>query len=193
MKEKIIEELLRIEAIFVRPDELFTWASGIKSPMYCDNRLIISYPEVRKYITRCFVDVISDQFPGTEVIAGTATAGIPHAAWVAGQMDIPMVYVRSKKKDHGRTNMIEGKVSAGQKVVLIEDLVSTGGSSVQAVQGLQAEGVNVQAVVAIFSYQMEASAKAFGEIGIPLVTLTSYHVLVELMKKRGVTLPNSIA
>lgn len=131
MKHEIAEQLLEIKAVFLQPNDPFTWSSGLKSPIYCDNRLTLSYPKVRKNIATGLADLIKENFPETEVVAGTATAGIPHAAWVSDILDLPMAYVRSKAKAHGKGNQIEGKVEKGQKVVVVEDLISTGGVSSQ--------------------------------------------------------------
>lgn len=134
---RIAAYLLEIEAVALRPKQPFTWTSGIKSPIYCDNRLTMSYPEIREYIAESFAAVIREQYPDTEVIAGTATAGIPHAAWVAQKMNLPMAYIRDKAKGHGKENQIEGSIKPGQKVIVIEDLISTGGSSIKAFQAVK--------------------------------------------------------
>lgn len=141
--EKVAKALLEIEAVTLSPNEPFTWASGIKSPIYCDNRITISVPSVRTLITDGLVALIKDKYPDVEVIAGTATAGIPHAAFVAQKMDLPMIYVRSKAKDHGKAKRIEGRIQPGQKVVLIEDLISTGGSVIEAAKAAESEGAEV--------------------------------------------------
>ena len=150
LENKIAKALLKVGAVELKPNDLFTWASGIKSPIYCDNRITMSSPAIRKEIAKGLAKAIEKNFPGTEAVAGTATAGIPHAAWVSDVLEIPMMYVRSKAKEHGRGNQIEGKVVAGQKVVVIEDLISTGGSSLVAVEALQKEGLEVLGVVSIF-------------------------------------------
>ena len=143
ISKAIAKDLLTIEAVFLRPNEPFTWASGIKSPIYCDNRMTMSYPAVRKAIASGLAAQIKEHFPDVEVIAGTATAGIPHAAWVADILDLPMVYIRSKAKDHGKGNQIEGRITEGQKMVVIEDLISTGGSVLEACEAAAREGANV--------------------------------------------------
>ncbi|MFD0897254.1 orotate phosphoribosyltransferase [Loigolactobacillus binensis] len=176
---KIATDLLAIKAVTLRPEQPFTWASGIKSPIYTDNRLTISYPGVRRHIAKALVQLIRQHFPEVEVIAGTATAGIPHAAWVAAQLDLPMIYVRSKPKDHGQGRQIEGKIAAGAKVVVIDDLISTGGSVLKAVTAAQNEGAIVLGVCGIFSYELAASTTNFAAAGIPFYTLTNYTALVE--------------
>ncbi len=184
--KQIAGQLLEIGAVHLRPDEPFTWTSGIKSPIYCDNRITMSYPAVRKLIAESFAALIREQYPEAEVIAGTATAGIPHAAWVAQLLDLPMIYVRDKAKSHGRQNQIEGSLAAGQKVVVIEDLISTGGSSLKAAQAVAAEGGAVLGVAAIFSYQFPAAEALFSQAEIPFVTLSNYTVLLEVARERGI-------
>ena len=179
ISEQIAKDLLSIEAVSLSPDEPFTWASGLKSPIYCDNRITMSYPEVRRAIAKGLATTIKEAFPNVEVIAGTATAGIPHAAWVAEILDLPMVYIRGKAKDHGRGNQIEGRITEGQKMVVIEDLISTGGSVLDAVAAAKREGADVQGVAAIFTYELEKGKKRFKEANIPLVTLTNYTTLIE--------------
>ena len=179
ISEQIAKDLLSIEAVSLSPDEPFTWASGLKSPIYCDNRITMSYPEVRRAIAKGLATTIKEAFPNVEVIAGTATAGIPHAAWVAEILDLPMVYIRGKAKDHGRGNQIEGRITEGQKMVVIEDLISTGGSVLDAVAAAKREGADVQGVAAIFTYELEKGKKRFEEANIPLVTLTNYTTLIE--------------
>lgn len=160
MKE-IAKDLLKIQAVKLSPNEPFTWASGIKSPIYCDNRLTISYPKIRTAIAKGIAELISEKYPKVEVIAGTATAGIPHAAWIAAELDLPLVYVRSKPKDHGRGKQIEGVLHPGAKTVVIDDLLSTGGSVLKAVKAAQNEGADVLGVGAIFSYQLQAIVDNF--------------------------------
>ncbi|HBI02845.1 MAG TPA: orotate phosphoribosyltransferase [Paenibacillaceae bacterium] len=181
----IAGKLLEIDAVALRPDDPFTWTSGIKSPIYCDNRLTLSFPEVRKLVARSFADVIREQYPDAEVIAGTATAGIPHAAWVAEELNLPMIYVRSKPKGHGKGNQIEGLLKDGQKTIVIEDLISTGGSSIEAAQAVQKAGGEVLAVLAIFSYQFPTAEEAFVAAGIPFQTLSNYSALLELAAETG--------
>lgn len=177
--EQIAKDLLSIEAVSLSPDEPFTWASGLKSPIYCDNRVTMSYPEVRRAIAQGLAAKIKEEFPNVEVIAGTATAGIPHAAWVAEILDLPMVYIRSKAKDHGRGNQIEGRITKGQKMVVIEDLISTGGSVLEAAAAAKREGADVLGVAAIFTYELAKGKKNFEEANTPLVTLTNYSTLIE--------------
>lgn len=177
--EQIAKDLLSIEAVSLSPDEPFTWASGLKSPIYCDNRVTMSYPEVRRAIAQGLAAKIKEEFPNVEVIAGTATAGIPHAAWVAEILDLPMVYIRSKAKDHGRGNQIEGRITEGQKMVVIEDLISTGGSVLEAAAAAKREGADVLGVAAIFTYELAKGKKSFEEANTPLTTLTNYSTLIE--------------
>lgn len=184
--KKIAGHLLEIGAVHLRPDQPFTWTSGIKSPIYCDNRITMSHPPVRREIAKTFADTIRRLYPQVEVVAGTATAGIPHAAWVAELLDLPMIYVRDKAKGHGRQNQIEGALAAGQKVVVIEDLISTGGSSLKAAQAVQAEGGVVLGVVAIFSYQFPEAEALFAKSGIPCTTISNYTALLETAKEQGV-------
>lgn len=179
-QHEIAHALLSIGAVELRPNNPFTWASGIKSPIYCDNRLTMSSPVVRKQIAAALARSIEDAFPETEVVAGTATAGIPHAAWVSDVLNVPMVYVRSKAKEHGRGNQIEGKLSKGQKVVVIEDLISTGGSSIEAVKALREQGCEVLGVVCIFTYHLKRADDMFEEQGIPYVSLTNFDALIEV-------------
>ncbi|MEK5497079.1 orotate phosphoribosyltransferase [Bacillus sp. FSL M8-0077] len=180
MKTKIAKHLLQIKAVSLKPDEPFTWASGIKSPIYCDNRLTLSYPEVRGDIAEGLKDLILTHFEGAEVVAGTATAGIPHAALAADRLNVPMCYVRSKPKAHGKGNQIEGAISPGQKVVVVEDLISTGGSVLEVVAALEEEGCDVLGVAAIFTYGLPKATAAFQEKNIPYVTLTDYDTLTEV-------------
>lgn len=179
LEQQIAEALLEIEAIALRPQQPFTWTSGIKSPIYCDNRLTMSYPRIRELIADGFAKVVRETYPDAQAIAGTATAGIPHAAWVAQKLDLPMIYVRDKAKGHGKQNLIEGKVEPGQKTVVIEDLISTGGSSLKAAQAVNEAGGRALGVLAIFSYQFERAERAFQDAGIPLRTLSNYTALLE--------------
>jgi orotate phosphoribosyltransferase len=185
MKKQIATYLLEIGAVSLQPNEPFTWSSGIKSPIYCDNRLTLSYPKVRSAIADGLTDLIRAHFPEVEVIAGTATAGIPHAAWVSERLELPMCYVRSKAKGHGKGKQIEGKVEKGQKVVVVEDLISTGGSSLTAVQALREEGCEVLGVVAIFTYGLEKGKQAFMESDVDVYTLTDYNTLIETAVELG--------
>jgi len=173
------EHLLEIKAVKLSPRDLFTWASGIKSPIYCDNRVTLSYPDIRKFIKEKFVEAIRSIIGIPDLIAGVATGGIAQGALVAQELNLPFVYVRTSKKDHGLTNLIEGKAEVGQRVVVIEDLVSTGNSSLEVVNALKAAGCIVEGMIAIFTYNLPASEKGFKEVQTPLITLTDYDVLIE--------------
>jgi orotate phosphoribosyltransferase len=177
MDKDIARILLDLKAVSLRFDPPFTWTSGRLAPIYCDNRLIISEPASRKIVVAGFKTLLDENGLAPDVIAGTATAGIPHAAWLADLMDLPMIYVRGAAKGHGKQNRIEGRLAAGRRVVLIEDLISTGGSSISAVEGLKEAGADVLGVLAIFTYGLDVARKAFHEAGIPLYTLTSFDVL----------------
>lgn len=179
LESKLAKDLLAIQAVALRPNDYFTWTSGIKSPIYCDNRITMSYPSIRREIAAGMVEVIKEKYPVVEVIAGTATAGIPHAAWVSELLDLPMIYVRDSAKKHGKTNQIEGRVLEGQKVVIIEDLISTGLSSLKVAKALREAGAEVLGVVAIFSYELTKAHEAFSQASVEYVTLTNYPVLVE--------------
>lgn len=172
------EKLLAIEAIKLRPNEPFTWASGWRSPIYCDNRLTLSYPEVRTWIKNTLAKGIRQQFPNVEVIAGVATAGIPHAALVADAMGLPMIYVRSEAKKHGLSNQIEGRCALGSRVVVIEDLVSTGGSSLTAVAALRNVEAQVLGMAALFTYAFPVADEAFNAASCKLFTLSDYPSLI---------------
>lgn len=182
---KIASDLLDIKAVYLRPEEPFTWASGIKSPIYTDNRVTLSYPETRTLIEDGFVMTIKEYFPDVEVIAGTATAGIPHGAIIADKMNLPFAYIRSKPKDHGAGNQIEGRVVQGQKMVIIEDLISTGGSVLDAVKAAQKAGVTVLGVVAIFTYELPIAKRHFKDAGVRLLTLSTYSELIKVAKVQG--------
>ncbi|MBK4837130.1 orotate phosphoribosyltransferase [Enterococcus faecium] len=179
VEQSIAKDLLEIEAVFLNPSNPFTWASGIKSPIYCDNRITMSYPKVRKEIAKGLASKIKEAYPEVQVIAGTATAGIPHAAWVAEILDLPMVYIRSKAKDHGKGNQIEGRIFEGQKMVVIEDLISTGGSVLEAAEAAKREGADILGVAAIFTYELPKGKANFEKAEIPLMTLTNYSVMIE--------------
>lgn len=185
IEQQVAQNLLAIKAVFLSPNEPFTWASGIKSPIYCDNRLTMSFPKVRRLIAKGLAEKIKKQFPEVEVIAGTATAGIPHAAWVAEILDLPMVYIRSKAKDHGKGNQIEGQITPGQKMVVIEDLISTGGSVLEACQAAKQEGADVLGVAAIFTYELPKGTTNFNTSQLPLVTLTNYTTLIQTALEEG--------
>ena len=181
----IASDLLAIHAVTLRPRDPFTWASGLKSPIYTDNRLTISYPLVRKHIIAGLVELISTRFPQVEVIAGTATAGIPHAAWVAEELGLPLVYIRSKTKDHGQGRQIEGHLTPGANTVVIDDLLSTGGSVLQAAAAATKEGANVIGVAGIFSYELPAATANFAQANIPFATLSGYSTLVATAIAQG--------
>ncbi|MNJ57650.1 Orotate phosphoribosyltransferase [compost metagenome] len=189
---EVADKLLDIEAVALRPHQPFTWTSGIKSPIYCDNRLTMSYPEIRDLIAESFAAIIRSVYPQAEVIAGTATAGIPHAAFVSQKLGLPMIYVRDKAKGHGKENLIEGMIKPGQKVIVIEDLISTGGSSIKAAQAVREAGAEPLAVLAIFNYQLGKAAQAFAEAGIPLQTLSNYTVLIDVAVQRGDIRPEDL-
>ncbi len=184
-QEDIANKLLDIGAVFLRPNDMFTWASGIKSPIYCDNRMTLSYPEVRNLIKNTFVELIKKEYPQVQAIAGVATAGIPHASLIADDMNLPMIYVRADAKSHGRENQIEGKLAARTKVVVVEDLISTGGSSLKAVTALQEASLDVLGLVAIFTYNLSKAKNNFKEAGITYHTLSNYETLIEVALKRG--------
>ncbi len=182
---QIASDLLDIKAVYLKPNDPFTWASGIQSPIYTDNRITLSYPETRTLIEDGFVEKIKETFPQVEVIAGTATAGIPHGAIVADKMNLPFAYIRSKPKDHGAGNQIEGRVVKGQKMVVIEDLISTGGSVLEAVVAAEREGADVLGVVAIFTYELPKADANFAEAGVRLETLSNYSELIKVAKVQG--------
>jgi orotate phosphoribosyltransferase len=173
------KNLLKIKAVFLRPDEPFTWASGIKSPIYCDNRLVLSYPMVRQLVELEIARTIKKEFPGVEILMGTATAGIAHAALVANILDLPMGYVRSSAKSHGRENKIEGFYKEGQKVVVVEDLISTGGSSIECVKALRDANLDVLGVISIFTYNLEEGFKNFEEANCKYVSIANYDDLIK--------------
>ncbi len=181
---KVAEFLLQIKAIKLQPENPFTWASGIKSPIYCDNRKTLSYPKIRNYIRQHFVQTINNHFPMPDLIAGVATGGIAIGVLVAQEMGLPFVYVRSEEKKHGLTNMIEGHFESGQNVVVIEDLISTGGSSLKAVDALREKGCLVKGMAAIFTYGFEESVQNFKKAKCRLETLTNYDTLIETAVKK---------
>lgn len=180
IEREIAKNLLDIQAVFLRPNEPFTWASGIKSPIYCDNRLALSFPEKRTTVVNGFVSLIQKQYPEAEVLMGTATAGIPWAAMVGEAMGLPMGYVRSSNKTHGKGNKIEGKLEKGAKVVIVEDLISTGGSVKDVVESLREAGAEVLGVVAIFSYLLPKANETFDALQCPFSTLSNYDELIEV-------------
>ena len=176
----IAQDLLKIKAVFLRPEEPFTWASGIKSPIYCDNRLTLTAPDVRTDVENSLAEVIRDLFPQSEVLMGTATAGIAHAAITAHLMDLPMGYVRSGAKDHGRGNQIEGRLLPGQKVVVVEDLISTGGSCIETVNVLREAGADVLGVISIMTYGMKKGIDRMAEADIEWTSLTDFDTVIEV-------------
>ncbi|MBS1611559.1 MAG: orotate phosphoribosyltransferase [Bacteroidetes bacterium] len=176
---EVAEYLLEIKAVVLSPSEPFTWASGLKSPIYCDNRKTLSYPKVRTFLKTAFADIIAEEFKGVDAIAGVATAGIPHGALVADVLNLPFIYVRDKPKAHGLTNQIEGKLDKGQKVVVIEDLISTGGSSLKAVDAIREAGGEVLGLGAIFTYGFDKGVKAFEAANCKYFTLSDYPTLLE--------------
>ena len=192
MKKVISNNLLDIEAVFLRTKDPFTWASGIKSPIYCDNRLTLSYPVVRKDVENGLAKLIQEQFPEAECLMGTATAGIAHAALIADILELPMGYVRGGAKSHGRNNQIEGKISKGMKVVVIEDLISTGGSSLECVEVLQAAGCEVIGLVAIFTYGLPKATVNFEAAKVPFATLTDYETLLNVAVTNDYILENDL-
>ena len=183
--EKVASYLLDIKAIKLEPNQPFTWASGWKSPIYCDNRKTLSYPEVRSYIKEQFVALIREKYPQVEVIAGVATGAIAQGVLVAQELGLPFIYVRSSAKNHGLENLIEGEYRAGQKVVVIEDLVSTGGSSLQAVEALRNAGCDVLGMMAIFTYGFQKAVDNFQQARCELTTLSDYNAMIELALKIG--------
>ncbi|MCL1948352.1 MAG: orotate phosphoribosyltransferase [Turicibacter sp.] len=185
MKEQIAKHLLDIEAVLLRPENPFTWTSGIKSPIYCDNRLTLSFPKVRQDIEAGLVDLVKANFPEAEMLMGTATAGIPHAAIIADKLDMPMGYVRSSAKKHGRGNQIEGLVKEGMKVVVVEDLISTAKSSIEAVEALREAGCDVLGIVSIFSYELEKGLSNLKEANVKNVSLCNYDTLVNVAASIG--------
>lgn len=188
--EKIIAaELLSIKAVFLSPNEPFTWASGIKSPIYCDNRLILTAPKSRKIVESAIAQTIKERFPEAEVLMGTSTAGIAHAAIAADILDMPMGYVRGSAKDHGRGNRIEGRLEQGQKVVVVEDLISTGGSCIDVVEALREAGAEVLGVVSIFTYGMKKGIERLAAAGVTNYSLSNFDTLVSVAAEQGYIAP----
>jgi len=183
--ERIAKDLLSIRAVFLRPDEPFTWASGIKSPIYCDNRLTLTAPEVRTHVEEGLAEVIRAEYPEVEVLMGTSTAGIAHAAIVGHIMNLPMGYVRSGSKDHGRQNQIEGKLEKGQKVVVVEDLISTAGSCIDVVNALREAGAEVLGIVSIFTYGMQKGLDRLAAADVKNVSLCNLDALVKVAAESG--------
>lgn len=191
-KKDIAKILLNVGAIELSPNEPFTWASGIQSPIYCDNRLTMADPVGRIQIAEGLARIIREQYSDTTVIAGTATAGIPHAAWVADILGLPMVYIRSSAKGHGRSRQIEGKITSADKAIIIEDLISTGGSSLNAAEALRSENVEVTGIVSIFTYELQSADKAFAADNLTYTSLTNFGALIEAAEESGAISDESI-
>ena len=192
-RQKLIaSDLLSIKAVFFRPDEPFTWASGIKSPIYCDNRLTLTAPAVRDHVEAGLAELIKENYPEAEVLMGTSTAGIAHAAIVAHLLDMPMGYVRSGAKDHGRQNQIEGRLEAGQKVVVVEDLISTGGSVIEVVNVLREAGAEVLGVVSIFTYGMKKGLERLAAADVKNVSLTNFDCVASVAAESGYVKPGDV-
>ena len=192
MEKLIAKDLLSIKAVFFRPEEPFTWASGIKSPVYCDNRLTLTAPKVRTDVETGLAEIIKKNYPDVEVLMGTSTAGIAHAAITAHLMDLPMGYVRSGAKDHGRQNQIEGRLEKGQKVVVVEDLISTGGSVIEVVNVLREAGAEVLGIVSIFTYGMQKGLDRLAEANVKNVSLTNFDVIAEVAAEEGYIKPEDV-
>lgn len=192
LKELIAKDLLKIKAVFFRPEEPFTWASGIKSPVYCDNRLTLTAPEVRTDVEKGLAKLVKEYYPEAEVLMGTSTAGIAHAAITAHLLDMPMGYVRSGAKDHGRQNQIEGRLEKGEKVVVVEDLISTGGSVIEVVNVLREAGAEVLGVVSIFTYGMQKGLDRLKETNVKNVSLTDFDHIAEVAAQEGYIKPEDI-
>ena len=192
MKELIAKDLLSIGAVFFRPQEPFTWASGIKSPVYCDNRLTLTAPKVRNDVENSLAKVIKENYPDCEVLMGTSTAGIAHAAITGHILDMPMGYVRSGNKDHGRQNQIEGKLEKGQKVVVVEDLISTGGSVIEVVEALREAGAEVLGIVSIFTYGMQKGIDRLAEANVKNISLTNFDTIAQVAADEGYIKPEDV-
>ncbi len=193
MKKQIAKDLLSIGAVFLRPEEPFTWASGIKSPIYCDNRLTLTAPEVRTRVENALAETIKAEYPDCEVLMGTSTAGIAHAAIVGHLMGLPMGYVRSGHKDHGRHNQIEGRLEKGQKVVVVEDLISTAGSAIEVVNVLREAGADVLGIVSIFTYGMQKGLDRLAETNVKNVSLSNFDAVAEVAAEEGYIKESDIA
>ncbi len=193
MQTKIAKDLLSIGAVFLCPDQPFTWASGIKSPIYCDNRLTLTAPSVRNDVENGLVEVIRREYPDVEVLMGTSTAGIAHAAIVGHLMNLPMGYVRSGAKDHGRGNRIEGKLEPGQKVVVVEDLISTAGSCIEVVEALREAGAEVLGIASIFTYGMQKGLDRLAEANVKNVSLTNLDAVAKVAAETGYIKPDDVA
>ena len=192
VKRQIAADLLQIKAVFLRPDNPFTWASGIKSPIYCDNRLTLTAPDVRNDVESAIAETVKREYPDVEVLMGTSTAGIAHAAITAHLMGLPMGYVRSGAKDHGRQNRIEGRLEAGQKVVVIEDLISTGGSVIEVVDALREAGAIVLGVVSIFTYGMKKGLERLAAANVENTSLTNFDVIARVAAEQGYIAPDDV-
>ena len=192
MEKLIAKDLLKIKAVFFRPEDPFTWASGIKSPVYCDNRLTLTSPEVRNDVENSLAKLVKEHYPEAEVLMGTSTAGIAHAAITAHILDMPMGYVRSGAKDHGRQNQIEGKLEKGQKVVVVDDLISTGGSVIEVVNVLREAGAEVLGIVSIFTYGMQKGIDRLKEANVKNVSLTNFDTIAEVAAQEGYIKPEDI-
>ena len=193
LEKKIAEDLLSIKAVFFRPEEPFTWASGIKSPVYCDNRLTLTAPAVRTDVETGLAQLIKDNYPDAEVLMGTSTAGIAHAAITAHMLGLPMGYVRSGAKDHGRQNQIEGRLEPGQKVVVVEDLISTGGSVLEVVEVLREAGAEVLGVVSIFTYGMKKGLERLAAANVKNISLTNFDCIAQVAADTGYIKPEDVA
>lgn len=191
-KRLIASDLLKIKAVFFRPEEPFTWASGIKSPVYCDNRLTLTAPEVRNDVEQSLAKVVKENYPEAEVLMGTSTAGIAHAAITAHLLDMPMGYVRSGNKDHGRQNRIEGRLEKGQKVVIIEDLISTGGSVIEVAEALREAGAEVLGIASIFTYGMQKGLDRLAAANLKNISLTDFDCIAEVAAENGYIKPDDI-
>lgn len=189
MEKTIAGQLLDIKAVFLRPEEPFTWASGIKSPIYCDNRLILSAPKAREIVEQAIADTVMKKFPGVQMLMGTSTAGIAHAALAASILGLPMGYVRGEAKSHGRNNRIEGRMEEGTKVVVIEDLISTGGSAIEVVEALREAGAEVLGIVSIFTYGMKKGLQRLAEANVTNWSLSNLDALVEVAVEQGYIAP----
>lgn len=189
LEKKIAKDLLSIEAIFLKPDDPFTWASGIKSPIYCDNRLTLTAPIVRADVENGLAEIIKENYPGVEVLMGTSTAGIAHAALTADILNLPMGYVRGSSKDHGRKNQIEGRLQKGQKVVVIEDLISTGGSVIDVVNVLREAGAVVLGIASIFTYNMSKSKENLENANVKNISLSNFDIMVDVAAEEGYIKP----
>lgn len=185
MNKEIAKILLEIKAVHLSPDDFFTWTSGVRSPIYCDNRQIISYPNFRQYISKEFSKTIKEKYPNTQIIAGTATAGIPWAAWIADEMNLPMIYIRGKSKGHGLKNALEGKIEPGQHVIVIEDLISTGKSSIAAAKEVTEADMTLEGVISIFNYDFNFAHQAFVDANMEYYSLCNLGTMLEYAKEEN--------